>query len=78
MERKVLWVNVFGEPYNHSQNPPQSPFIKGGREKYYAICIYLKLYMSKLQSPFIKGRKKEILPFSKGELEGICSIFSLN
>jgi hypothetical protein len=27
-------------------------------------------------SPFMKGgRKKEILPFSKGELEGICTIF---
>ncbi len=24
---------------------------------------------------FTKGGKKEILPFSKGELEGICTIF---
>ena len=28
MPRKVLLVNVSGEPYDHSQNPPQSPFMK--------------------------------------------------
>jgi hypothetical protein len=52
MPRKVLLVNVSGEHYDHSQNPPQSPFMKGG--------------------------EKKILPFSKGESEGICSVFSLN
>ena len=53
MSRKVVLVNISRGLYDHSQNPPQSPFIKGG------------------------GRR-EILPFDKGELEGLYFFDSIN
>ena len=63
MSRKVVLVNISRGLYDHSQNPPQSPFIKGGSKERFPL--------------YLKGEENGLLPFDKGELEGLYFLTQL-